>query len=68
MGLLLAFGIAFLDLGLLSFFKVVLTRVASVYYVGAPYVIAGLTGFLYPLRVLRADRAARVSPSSAITR
>lgn len=50
-GLLLAFGIAVLGLGLLAFFNVVLATVASIYYVGAILLIAGIAQIVYAFQV-----------------
>jgi len=41
-GILLAFGFSIVALGLLAFFNVVIATVASIYYVGASMLVAGI--------------------------
>ena len=50
-GLLLAFGLAICGLGIIAFFNVAIATVASVYYVGATMLIAGILQIAYAFQV-----------------
>lgn len=50
-GLLLAFGLAICGLGIVAFFNVTIATVASIYYVGATMLIAGILQIAYAFQV-----------------
>ena len=54
-GWLLAFGLAICVLGVLAFSNVIFATVASIYYVGATMLVAGVLQMAYAFQVRVAD-------------